>query len=175
MSRHFMIVGLATLALAVPACRGADSSSTAAGEPPPPLIEPELAPVSRLVDPRADELVRQMSDRLGRSTAFALEAEEVYDEVPEQSPRQQLTNLRHVAMRRPNRLVGDASGDASGVVDDAGLVSVSSTRCGSGQRNGSATGVVPAALVRGATMSATVIMMTAEKATEPTTKDRDRP
>jgi hypothetical protein len=39
-------------------------------------------------------------------------AEEVYDEVPEQSPRQQLTNLRHVAIKRPDRLVGDAAGDA---------------------------------------------------------------
>jgi len=81
-------------------------------EPPAPLIELELAPGSRLVDPRADELMRQMSDRLARATAFALEAEESYDDVPEQSPRQQLTNVRHVAMRRPDRLVGDASGDA---------------------------------------------------------------
>ena len=72
----------------------------------------ELAPRSRLVDPRADELVRQMSERLARVAAFALEAEEVYDEVPEQSPRRQLTNLRRVAMRRPDRLVGDAAGDA---------------------------------------------------------------
>jgi len=111
-TRHSMLILLAALALVVPACRRADSTAAATAEPPPPLIEPELAPGSRLVDPRADELVRQMSDRLGRSAAFALEAEEVYDEVPEQSPRQQLTNVRHVAMRRPNRLVGDASGDA---------------------------------------------------------------
>ena len=53
-----------------------------------------------------------MSERLARASAFALEAEEVYDEVPDQSPRRQLTNLRRVAMRRPDRLVGDASGDA---------------------------------------------------------------
>ena len=76
------------------------------------LIEPELGPGSRFVDLRADELVRQMSERLGRVSAFALEAEEMYDEVPEQSPRRQLTNLRRVAMRRPDRLVGDAAGDA---------------------------------------------------------------
>jgi hypothetical protein len=84
----------------------------AAGEPPPPRIEPELAPGSGLVDPRADELVRQMSDHLARAQTFALEAEEVYDEVPEHSPRRQLSSLRHVALRRPNRLVGDATGDA---------------------------------------------------------------
>jgi hypothetical protein len=111
-TRHTTLILLAALGLAAPACRGVDSSPAGAAEPPPPLIEPALAPGSRLVDPRADELVRQMSDRLARSTAFAFEAEEVYDEVPEQSPRQQVTNLRRVAMRRPDRLVGDAAGDA---------------------------------------------------------------
>src|ERR1700755_2573604 len=74
------------------------SPAPAAAEPPPPLIEPALAPGARLVDPRADEFMRQMSERLARAGAFALEAEEVYDEVPDQSPRRQLTNLRRVAM-----------------------------------------------------------------------------
>jgi len=91
--------------------RGSPPASTAA-EPPPPLIEPELAAGSRLVDSRADELVRQMSERLARAGELALEAEEVYDEVPDHSPRRQLTDLRRVAMRRPDRLVGDTSGDA---------------------------------------------------------------
>jgi hypothetical protein len=81
-------------------------------EPPPPLVEPELSPGSRLVDPRADELARAMSDRLARAEALAFEAVEIYDEVPEHSPRQQLTNTRRVVMRRPNRLAGDTSGDA---------------------------------------------------------------
>lgn len=83
-----------------------------AQEAPPPLIEPVLAPGSGLVDARADELVRSMSDHLAGASSFALEAEELYDEVPAQSPRQQLTSQRHVALRRPDRLVGDASGDA---------------------------------------------------------------
>ena len=111
MTLHTSLILLAALGLAAPACRGADPSAARDAEPPPPLIEPELAPGSRLIDPRADELVHQMSDRLGRATAFALEAEEVHDEVPDQSPRLQLTNLRHVALRRPDRLVGDAAGD----------------------------------------------------------------
>jgi hypothetical protein len=83
-----------------------------AQEPPPPPVEPDLAPGSRLVDPRADELVRKMSELLASSKAFALEAEEVYDEVPDDVPRTQLTNRRHVAVRRPDRAVGDAAGDA---------------------------------------------------------------
>jgi Predicted periplasmic protein (DUF2092) len=93
-------------------CQRGSPPDSAAAEPPPPLIEPELGAGSRLVDPRADELVRQTSERLARAGEFALEAEEVYDDVPDQSPRRQLTDLCRVAMRRPDRLVGDTSGDA---------------------------------------------------------------
>ena len=82
-----------------------------AQEPPPP-VEPELAPGSRLIDPRADELVKQMSELLASAGSFALEAEEIYDEVPHHLPRTQLTNRRHVALKRPDRMAGDASGDA---------------------------------------------------------------
>ncbi len=109
-SRHLLLCAL--LAFPGMACRGAADSASVPTEPPPPPIEVDLAPGARLIDPRADELVRQMSDRLARAPGFALEAEEVFDEVPEHSPRQQLTSLRHVALRRPDRLAGDASGDA---------------------------------------------------------------
>ena len=88
------------------------AGAASAQEAPPPPVEPELAPGSRLVDPRVDELVKQMSDLLASTKSFALEAEEIYDEVPQHLPRTQLTNLRHVALRRPDRMVGDASGDA---------------------------------------------------------------
>ena len=53
-----------------------------------------------------------MSERLARAKAFALEAEELFDEVPEHSPRRQLANTRRAALRRPDRLAGDVSGDA---------------------------------------------------------------
>jgi hypothetical protein len=86
--------------------------AAAAQEAPPPPIEPELAPASRLVDARADELVHLMSDRLARATAFSLEAEEIYDEVPDQSPRRQLSATRRVFVRRPDHFAGDVSGDA---------------------------------------------------------------
>jgi hypothetical protein len=92
-------------------CRGTTSLSAVSTEPPPPQVEPALAPDSRLLDPRADALIREMSDAIAGAASFALEAEEIYDDVPEQSPRRQLTNTRHVALRRPNRLVGDAAGD----------------------------------------------------------------
>jgi hypothetical protein len=83
-----------------------------AQEPPPPPVDPEPAPVPRVVEPRVEELVKKMSDLLVSSKAFALEAEEVYDEVPEDAPRTQLTSHRHVALRRPDRLAGTTSGDA---------------------------------------------------------------
>ena len=82
-----------------------------AQEPPAPPAGPDPEP-ARLVEPRADELVRKMSDLLVSSKAFALEAEEVYDEVPEDLPRIQLTSRRHVALRRPDRLAGTTAGDA---------------------------------------------------------------
>jgi hypothetical protein len=88
------------------------ATAAVAQEPPPPPIELDLAPGSRLIEPRADEVLRKMSDRLARAGAFTLEAEEVYDEVPEQSPRRQLTATRHVTLRRPDRLAGDVAGDA---------------------------------------------------------------
>ncbi len=108
--RHLFTLVL--LCIAAWGCRAAPPGADAPSEPPPPLIEPEVGPGAGLVDSRADALVRQMSERLARAGAFALEAEELYDEVPEHSPRRQLTSTRHVALRRPDRLVGDASGDA---------------------------------------------------------------
>ena len=106
------LILVAALVLPVLGCGRGGASATAPAEAPPPPIETDLGPGSRLVEPRAQELVRQMSDRLSRVTALAIEAEEVYDEVPADAPRQQLTSVRRVAMRRPDRLVGDASGDA---------------------------------------------------------------
>ena len=106
------LILVAALVLPVLACGRGGAPATAPAEAPPPPIETDLGPGSRLIDPRAQELVRQMSDRLSRVTALAIEAEEVYDEVPADAPRQQLTSMRRVAMRRPDRLVGDASGDA---------------------------------------------------------------
>jgi hypothetical protein len=109
MIRYLIALGL--FSIIASGCRGS-APEVAALEAPPPPIEPELARESRLVEPRAEALVRAMSDRLARAQALAFEAEEVYDEVPEQSPRQQLTSRRDIVMQRPNRLAGDATGDA---------------------------------------------------------------
>jgi len=106
------LIVFAALALPVFACGKGAAPVSVPEEPPPPQVEPDLLPGSRLMEPRVEQLVRQMSDRLAGVTALALEAEEVYDEVPGDAPRQQLACVRRVAMRRPDRLAGDASGDA---------------------------------------------------------------
>jgi hypothetical protein len=106
------LIILAALGLPALACGRAGTPANAPAEPPPPSIESELAPGSRLIEPRVQELMHRMSDRLAQVNALALEAEETYDEVPADRPRTQLMNVRHVAMRRPDRLVADAAGDA---------------------------------------------------------------
>ena len=61
------------------------------------------SPISpaRLIEPRADALVRRWR-RLAAAEPLAFEAEEVYDEVPEQSPA--AAQRRGVVMRRPDPL-----------------------------------------------------------------------
>ena len=113
MSRCRLFIVFAALSLTALACGGGTPPPSAAVEAPPPPIETDLAPGSRLIEPRVQELMRRMSDRLGQVSALALEAEEVYDDVPADRPRTQLTSVRRVAMRRPDRLVSDAAGDAS--------------------------------------------------------------
>ena len=113
MSRCRLFIVFAALSLTALACGRGTPPSSPGVEPPPPPIETDLAPGSRLIEPRVQELMRRMSDRLGQVSALALEAEEVYDDVPADRPRTQLTSVRRVAMRRPDRLVSDAAGDAS--------------------------------------------------------------
>ena len=69
------------------------------------------APKLRRVDPRADEILRKMSELLARTPRLALEAEESFDEVYEEAPRVQLTNVRRIALERPGRFAADATGD----------------------------------------------------------------
>ncbi len=92
--------------------------ATAACTQPPPAdtkgaSKAEPAPAAAAgVEPRADDLVRQMSKVLAGAAAFTFEVEETWDEIPEHQPRTQLTTRRHAAVKRPNRFVGDATGDA---------------------------------------------------------------
>lgn len=104
-SRSFRASGAVlacALALAAPARAQAPTAAESSQAKP--------APVRR-VDARTDELMRKMSSFLAQSPRFALEAEETFDEVSENAPRLQLTNVRRVAVARPDKLAADATGD----------------------------------------------------------------
>jgi hypothetical protein len=78
---------------------------------PPASPPPESAPRARRVDPRADELMKKMSALLATTSRFALEAEETFDEVSDNAPRLQLTNVRRIGVEKPSRFAADATGD----------------------------------------------------------------
>ena len=65
---------------------------------------------SSAVDPRAMEILKKMSDLLGRTSSLGFTAEETYDE-HDGKQMLQFSNIRSVAIRRPDRIVADTSGD----------------------------------------------------------------
>jgi hypothetical protein len=93
---------------------GAPADAPAEGGGPAPIIEVSASPEAptRVLDPRADEILREMSGFLASTPRFAFEAEESFDEIPSGEPRVLLTNLRRVAVERPNRFAADAEGDS---------------------------------------------------------------
>ena len=120
---------LVFVAMLIALCSGCGRSPEGHSTPAP--IESENAPASdasraaapiiqttadagapnRILDPRADEVLRAMAAFLTKNTAFAFEAEERFDEIPSGQPRVLLTNVRRVGVQRPNKLVADAEGD----------------------------------------------------------------
>lgn len=119
---------LAIVAAAIAACRtppqerreapAAASARTEAAPPdgshgPAPIIETSAAAdtPNRILDPRADETLRSAAALLAQTKAFAFEAEERFDEIPSGQPRTLFTNIRRVAVQRPNLFAADAEGD----------------------------------------------------------------
>jgi len=76
-----------------------------------PAVGPPAAAPPRSVEARAEQELKKMSDFLAKLPHFALEAEETFDELPDGQLRRQLTNVRRVAVERPNHLAADATGD----------------------------------------------------------------
>jgi hypothetical protein len=76
-------------------------------------LQRELAPAPgpRSVEARAELELRRMGEFLARLPRFAFEAEETFDEIPDGEPRIQLSNVRRVALERPNQLAVDSEGD----------------------------------------------------------------
>jgi len=65
----------------------------------------------RNVEIRAEQELKRMGEFLAQLPHFALEAEETFDEVPDGQLRRQLTNVRRIAVERPNHLAADVTGD----------------------------------------------------------------
>jgi len=63
------------------------------------------------VEPRADDVMREMGRFLAALPRFAFEAEETFDQVGTAGPRVQLSNVRRLAVERPARFAADAIGD----------------------------------------------------------------
>jgi hypothetical protein len=76
-----------------------------------PAPAPSSFPPSRSVEARAEQELKKMGEFLARLPHFALEAEETFDELPDGQLRRQLTNVRRVAVERPNHVAADATGD----------------------------------------------------------------
>jgi hypothetical protein len=90
---------LAALTLAPPAGAREPASDGPSASPPP------------SVEARADQELKKMGAFLAQLPHFALEAEETFDEIPDGQLRRQLTNVRRIAVERPNHLAADATGD----------------------------------------------------------------
>ena len=88
-----------------------------AGGSPAPLASaqaPAPGPAShppRHIEERADRELKRMGEFLAKLPRFALEAEETFDELSDGQLRRQLTNVRRIALERPNHVAADATGD----------------------------------------------------------------
>jgi hypothetical protein len=99
---HVAAIGLAAAALLLPARPGWGQEKES--------VESGKAPI-RQIDERADAIIKAMSEHLQGMERFAFEAQETFDEVHYRAPRVHLTNLRRVAVQRPDRFAADADGD----------------------------------------------------------------
>jgi hypothetical protein len=63
------------------------------------------------IDPRAEKVLREMSDALGAATTFSFHAEGSTDEVLEDGRIAQFCRRSEISVRRPDRLFVDTKGD----------------------------------------------------------------
>jgi hypothetical protein len=64
-------------------------------------------------DPKADKLLRDMSNYLGGLKEFRFVAEEFFDSVQDDGQKIQLSNHRTLSVRRPDKLFAESEGDTS--------------------------------------------------------------
>jgi len=65
------------------------------------------------VEPRVEDVLRQMSDLLAKSPSFAFKAVEIVDEVLDSGFKAELSHTRTIALRRPGGVVTNVDGDTT--------------------------------------------------------------
>lgn len=63
------------------------------------------------VEPKADEILKKMSDCLASAKAFRFESHDMIDEVLDSGQKIQFANTRRITVQRPNRIAGESFGD----------------------------------------------------------------
>ena len=63
------------------------------------------------VETRADEVLRKMSKYLAAARQFSFAAEDMADEVVANGQKIQLSSMRRLSVRRPNRVLSESAGD----------------------------------------------------------------
>ena len=76
-------------------------------------IDHAAAQEPSIVKPRVDDVLRRMSDLLAESPSFAFKAEEIVDEVLDSGFKAELSNVRTIALRRPDGVVTNVDGDTA--------------------------------------------------------------
>jgi hypothetical protein len=76
-----------------------------------PAFGGEAAPPAAGVDPKADELLRQMGRCLSEARAFSFQAECTFDDVRDSGQKIQYSSTRTITVRRPDRAFADTAGD----------------------------------------------------------------
>jgi hypothetical protein len=65
------------------------------------------------IEPKADQHLKAMAKYLAGLKSFSFQAEEFFDDVQDDGQKIQFGNQRHISLRRPNKLTGEAKGDTS--------------------------------------------------------------
>jgi hypothetical protein len=71
----------------------------------------EAAPVPMGVDPKADAILRRMSEHLAAATRFQFEALEMVDELLDTGQKIQFSGTRRLSVRRPDKVLAEIAGD----------------------------------------------------------------
>jgi len=76
-----------------------------------PKSEPKAE--ARDIEPKADEFLKAMSNYLAGLKTYSFQVEEFIDDVQDDGQKIQLSNQRHMSVKRPNKVFGEDVGDTA--------------------------------------------------------------